>query len=322
MFGVDSKADKYSSLSPYNYSFNDPVYWSDPLGDDPNAKAWDEAYQAAIADIHAEAWNSGRNAYAHLGRVGDDDLFPKMGVGSGQGSYDHQAYMGAHLEARESGGKLRTTAGGYWIDTPYRPTVFIDGKLYYNPFGSGVRTEFVGSTTRGSGDGYSSFEKALMFINEFNPIANAWDALSGYVFGTDRFNNPITKADATWEAASVIPIGKAVGYVAKGGRIILRSLPFTTPSVASAAKLLKGGSKSVKVATKAEAEELFLSLYQGGNGKGLMNTTGLSATEVKNFYGSKLGTYHWDLLDTQHGGVSHLQIHAFDGTVTRIFFGN
>jgi hypothetical protein len=39
------------------------------------------------------------------------------------------------------------------------------------------------------------------------------------------------------------------------------------------------------------------------------------------FPSGKSGTYHWDLNDTQHGGVSHLQIHDFAGNIIRIFFG-
>lgn len=31
-------ADTYANLTPYNYSFNDPVYWNDPLGDCPTCK--------------------------------------------------------------------------------------------------------------------------------------------------------------------------------------------------------------------------------------------------------------------------------------------
>jgi hypothetical protein len=34
MSGVDIMADKYGSLSPYNYAFNDPVFFNDPSGAD------------------------------------------------------------------------------------------------------------------------------------------------------------------------------------------------------------------------------------------------------------------------------------------------
>jgi hypothetical protein len=38
------------------------------------------------------------------------------------------------------------------------------------------------------------------------------------------------------------------------------------------------------------------------------------------FPDGKMGTYHWDLADTMHGGMPHLQIHAFNGSTIRIFF--
>lgn len=34
MLQVDPMADKYSSMTPYNYAFNDPVFWNDPGGAD------------------------------------------------------------------------------------------------------------------------------------------------------------------------------------------------------------------------------------------------------------------------------------------------
>ena len=33
---VDPKAAKYGSQTPYNFAFNDPVYWNDPMGADPS----------------------------------------------------------------------------------------------------------------------------------------------------------------------------------------------------------------------------------------------------------------------------------------------
>ena len=87
--------------------------------------------------------------------------------------------------------------------------------------------------------------------------------------------------------------------------------------MAKAAKLLLNGAKEVTVKNKAEAEELYLAIYME---KGYTNTTGMSAKEVRDFFPEgKGGTYHWDLNDTQHGGIPHLQIH--DGlNIIRIFF--
>ncbi|MCB0506623.1 MAG: hypothetical protein KDC58_14130, partial [Cyclobacteriaceae bacterium] len=39
MSGVDPEADFYASQTPYNYGFNDPVYWNDPSGASP----WDDS---------------------------------------------------------------------------------------------------------------------------------------------------------------------------------------------------------------------------------------------------------------------------------------
>ena len=50
LHGVDPMAAKYSSLTPYNYSFNDPVSFSDPSGADP----WDNGpYGGSAAYYYA-----------------------------------------------------------------------------------------------------------------------------------------------------------------------------------------------------------------------------------------------------------------------------
>ncbi len=36
MEAIDPVATNYSSLTPYNYSFNDPITFNDPMGNDPN----------------------------------------------------------------------------------------------------------------------------------------------------------------------------------------------------------------------------------------------------------------------------------------------
>lgn len=36
MLQIDPMTEKYAGLSPFNYSFNDPVFWNDPLGADPD----------------------------------------------------------------------------------------------------------------------------------------------------------------------------------------------------------------------------------------------------------------------------------------------
>lgn len=102
-------------------------------------------------------------------------------------------------------------------------------------------------------------------------------------------------------------------------------IPWSSSLLAAVARSLEDGSTTVKVATKAEAEELFLRLYQGA---GYRNTTGMGATEAKQMFGEKAGTYHWDAPGeghgpgNPHGASDHLQIHTFAGPIIRIFFNS
>ena len=73
-----------------------------------------------------------------------------------------------------------------------------------------------------------------------------------------------------------------------------------------------------------------MGIYQG---YGYKNVTGMDAMDVKNLYGGKGGTYHWDDVFGSdgyligHGAnnpdakMPHLQIHPEKGSVIRIFFG-
>jgi RHS repeat-associated protein len=62
------------------------------------------------------------------------------------------------------------------------------------------------------GDGSGSFMDYTMYgvdmVNQINPIANAWNAISGYLTGHDMLGNRMSNVDATYAAVSVIPIGK------------------------------------------------------------------------------------------------------------------
>ncbi len=110
---VDPMATKYASLTPYNYAFNDPVYFNDPGGADPYSTSAKDFYEDSQEEMYGALW---RDRMRDLGRVGDDDLFGKEGVGSGHGSIGHQGFEAAHIKARETGGKVRYSAGEYWTE--------------------------------------------------------------------------------------------------------------------------------------------------------------------------------------------------------------
>jgi RHS repeat-associated protein len=115
-------------------------------------------------------------------------------------------------------------------------------------------------------------------------------------------------------------------HVSAGGHHLLAHnecdgrIPWSSPTLGRAADALSRGQTSITVANRSQAEELFLRLYQG---RGYVNTTGMSPTEARRFFGQKPGTYHWDevLSPTDpHGFAPHLQVHTFEGPIVRIFW--
>jgi hypothetical protein len=84
MNGVDPMATKYASLSPYNYSFNDPVTFSDVSGADP-LDYWIKVRGWVERNNYNQQGFRGSDRY-RLGIQGDDDLmygssFPRYGPG-------------------------------------------------------------------------------------------------------------------------------------------------------------------------------------------------------------------------------------------------
>jgi hypothetical protein len=64
MMQVDPMATDYHTMSPYNYSFNDPVYWNDPSGADPVGEMY-EYYRVM------ELYMSGYASSAQLSVAGE-----------------------------------------------------------------------------------------------------------------------------------------------------------------------------------------------------------------------------------------------------------
>jgi hypothetical protein len=92
MQGVDPKAVKYASLTPYNYAGNNPVFWNDPLGDDYYVS--NRLYNLAMEGF--------RNTYV-AGQA------PRTAIDPGGGGYFNN-WINAY------GGGASWTPGGGWTE--------------------------------------------------------------------------------------------------------------------------------------------------------------------------------------------------------------
>ncbi|WP_328650331.1 RHS repeat protein [Micromonospora sp. NBC_00330] len=122
----------------------------------------------------------------------------------------------------------------------------------------------------------------------------------------------------------------AVFSAATGAKIPATRIPWSNGSVSSAARSIAGGSTSITVRSRAEAEELLLGVYLG---HGYRNASGFDGVGTKQYFGSKVGTYHWDDVlgadgrvvghgpGNADGALPHLQVHTFEGPIVRIFWG-
>jgi RHS repeat-associated protein len=150
------------------------------------------------------------------------------------------------------------------------------------------------------------------------------DEETGLYYNRFRYYDP-----ESGEYVSADPIrlrgGKCLySYVADPVRSIdpvglsCQNIPWSSKSVRDAAKDLERGATEVRVANRSEAGELFLGHYQGA---GYRNSSGMSPTEAKDFFGKKSGTYHWDEgAKAYPHDASHLQVHTHEGDIVRIYY--
>ncbi|MBL7875140.1 MAG: hypothetical protein JNL53_05720, partial [Cyclobacteriaceae bacterium] len=110
MTQVDPMADRYSSFSTYNFAFNDPVFWNDPLGDSPV----DDANRSRNADIQRNQANTYRP-------IGDDmygSYYSRYGPGDGGALNDFAAPIVERLK---------------WIQAQVaQGASFVGGRVFYS----------------------------------------------------------------------------------------------------------------------------------------------------------------------------------------------
>jgi hypothetical protein len=137
MSGVDVMADSYSSLTPYNYSFNDPVYWNDPNGDCPDCQYQrsDDTWWVAPRGTRGkyEGFETFANwAYQNQGRVPNIDPFGALHLDYGQMYGDGPNAFGPGYVPGIYGGSARLDQEGWLPEWSIKYTEYEDGVTRVN----------------------------------------------------------------------------------------------------------------------------------------------------------------------------------------------
>ena len=149
MSGVDPMVNSFASLTPYNYSFNDPMYWNDPSG--------------AIADNGNANSNSKKEENEDCSCGGSNDMYGNGGF-TGVGTY----YFGGVMFVVDWDNGITTVDTG--MDSGFTPVTYFSNdmvivtasRIVYKDLFSSLDTwnEGAGSVWR-SNRGSSSHYRAL-----------------------------------------------------------------------------------------------------------------------------------------------------------------
>jgi RHS repeat-associated protein len=116
---TDPMADKYGSWTPYNYAFNDPVYWNDPSGADPYTTSAREYYESVVdrdgyqdgsVGMYGYSWNMA--TYGSASGAGGG-AFGMYGVGAWKGPTMQQMQIISVMKA--AGLKFSVSKWGFTV---------------------------------------------------------------------------------------------------------------------------------------------------------------------------------------------------------------
>jgi len=212
MSGVDPMVNSFASLTPYNYSFNDPVFWNDPSG--------------AIADGGPNAGQrkfgpESGNKYEDCSCGGSNDMYGNGGF-TGVGTY----YFGGLMFVVDWGNGTTTVDAG--MDSGFTPVTYFsndmaivtDSRIVYEDLFSSLETwnEGAGSVWR-SNRGSSSHYRALG--NEVTQAVHG----AGQAFAANPFGGAFL---GLVTAGPMIGMGGFIGKAALSSRIISAGVDLAT----------------------------------------------------------------------------------------------
>lgn len=176
----------HHEFSPYSAFDNNPAYWSDPSGADAAGYTLGGKFVGASFTgqdaIDAYLQLAGESSASGVFEALIQDIYELSDGDSGI------SFSGGGGEGNGNGG-----GNGNNISLSKSEQMAI-GLRYY------------GGDYSGSAHDYTL--SLLDLINEYNPIANIWDGISGSINGTDRLGNPLTDFETGLKYASAVPIGK------------------------------------------------------------------------------------------------------------------
>jgi len=203
MSGVDPMVSSFASLTPYNYSFNDPVYWNDPSGAVPE-----------------KVTENGGN-YEDCSCGGNNDMYGNGGF-TGVGTY----YFGGLMFVVDWGNGTTTVDAG--MDSGITPVTYFsndmaivtDSRIVYEDLFSSLETwnEGAGSVWR-SNRGSSSHYRALG-----NEVTQAVHGV-GQAFAANPFGGAFL---GLVTAGPMIGMGGFIGKAALSSRIISAGVDLAT----------------------------------------------------------------------------------------------
>jgi hypothetical protein len=231
-----------------------------------------EGYRISIGTSHSYQFSKKVTELAHLG-----------GYESSDGIIKWNSELGGYGYFKDVDGQIIYASDGK-ID-------FYKSEAVVSKFVNvGVNAEDVISSERiYGGDGSGSFMdntyKAMDFLNQFNPIANLWDAIAGYSTGKDRFGNPMSTTDKTIAAVGAIPLygieAGAIKTAGKGSKTVYRAVDAAELAVIreTGSFTLQAGGVEAKYFAKSKTSALVFGekIYGAGNYtvvKGTINSSG------------------------------------------------
>ena len=204
-----SDPESSQALNRYTYVNNNPLIYNDPTG---------EVWQIAIY----LGWKYLKTAHDNRDRETGKWDWKLEGFRAQNGDLGLISYflLGANMNFN----------GGFSIDGTFEVDEFsatIEDIVSIEPERTGTMAYSKGYTREEQmelglryygGDYSGSFKDNIYFIadalNQINPIALGWDAITGYSGGTDRFGNPQSNIETTIGAASVaLPLIKGASLI-------------------------------------------------------------------------------------------------------------